>query len=47
MNTDYSKQAANLRGFLTSRNLRFEGGILDFRDRIPDFIENFTSYCGA
>ena len=39
-------QAANLGGFRASMNPRFEGGILDFMDGIPDFIKNFnTLHC--
>ena len=34
-------QAANLRGFRASMNPRFEVGILDFMDGIPDFKKNF------
>ena len=38
------QQAANLRGFRTSMNPRFEVGILDFMDGIPDFIEKFNTF---
>ena len=34
-------QAANLKGFRASVNPRFEAGILEFMDGIPDFMEKF------
>ena len=37
-------QAANLRGFHASMNHRFEGEIPDFIHRIPDFMDNFTTF---
>ena len=37
-----TNKVANLRGFRDSMNPRFEGGILDFTDRIADFMDNFT-----
>ena len=37
-------QAANLREFHSSVNPRFEAGILDFMDGIPDFMENFNTF---
>ena len=43
-------QAANLRGFSASMNHRFEVGILDFMDGIPDFMGKFyilMCYCVA
>ena len=37
-------QAVNLRGFCALVNPTFEGGILDFMDGIPDFMENFNIF---
>ena len=34
---------SNLEGFCASMNPRFEGGILDFMDGIPDFMKNFNT----
>ena len=36
--------SANLRGFRASMNPRFEVGILDFMERIPDYMENFNLF---
>ena len=36
------RQAANLREFHASVSPRFEGRFLDFMDKIPDFMENFS-----
>ena len=33
----------NLRVFCVPMKPRFEGGILDFMDGIPDFMENFST----
>ena len=38
---DLLYQAANLWRFRASMNSRCEGGILDFMDGIPDFMDNF------
>ena len=34
----------NLRGFRASVNPRFEGGIVDFMDGIPDFMDTFNTF---
>ena len=42
--TKLELQAANLKGFRASMNPRFEGGIPNFMDRIPAFIDNFMTF---
>ena len=49
-NFTHDNQAANLKRFFASVNPRSEGGILDFIDRIPYFMKDFSSatfYCGT
>ena len=37
-------QAADVKGSCASMNLRFEGGILDFINGIPDIMETFNTF---
>ena len=46
MLTRNSCRAANLKGFRASMNPRFEGGVPDCMDGIPDILEN-VKYTGG
>ena len=39
-----TKQAVNLSGFRASMNPKFDGGILDFMDGIPNFMGDINTF---